>query len=253
MKDLKITTIQSELHWEDKEQNLKMFEKLINSIEEETDLILLPEMFSTGFSMNAEVLAEQMNGKTVQWMQAMAQLKNCVIAGSIIIEEQGKYYNRLIWAEANGTILNYSKRHLFGMGDEHKHYSAGDDKLIVDYKGWKINLNVCYDLRFPVWLRNNKDNPYDALVFVANWPEKRMEHWDALLKVRAIENQAYVIGVNRIGDDGNQIPHVGHTSVYHPFGTCEYMSTSAEIHTHTLSAYELELNRRQFPFLKDAD
>ena len=253
MKDLKITTIQSELHWEDKEQNLKMFEKLINNISEATDLILLPEMFSTGFSMNSKELAEQMNGTTVKWMLNMALTKNCAIAGSIIIKEEGNYYNRLIWAAADGEVKHYNKRHLFGMGDEHKHYTAGVNKLIIEYKDWKINLSICYDLRFPVWLRNNKDNPYDVLVFVANWPEKRMEHWDALLKARAIENQAYVIGVNRIGEDGNQIPHVGHTSVYHPFGTCEYTSTSAEVHTHTLLAYELELNRRQFPFLRDAD
>jgi len=253
MKDLSITTIQSDLHWEDKEQNLKMFEKQIESVQENTDLIILPEMFNTGFSMQAEALAENMKGETVNWMKRMASEKNAAITGSLIIEDNGKYYNRLIWAEPNAEVKYYNKRHLFGLGDEHNHYTAGDAKLIVDYLGWKINLNICYDLRFPVWIRNDKNNPYDVLIFVANWPEKRIEHWDALLRARAIENQCYVIGVNRVGNDGNNIPHTGNTSVIHPFGTVLYTSSDIEQNTILLSKHDLILNRRQFPFLRDAD
>lgn len=253
MKDLSITTIQSDLHWEDKEQNLKMFEKHIESVQENTDLIILPEMFNTGFSMEAETLAETMDGEAVNWMKRMCEQKNAVITGSIIIEEDGKYYNRLIWAEPNAEIKYYNKRHLFGLGDEHNHYTPGEDKLIVDYLGWKINLNICYDLRFPVWLRNDKNNPYDVLIFVANWPDKRIEHWDALLKARAIENQCYVIGVNRVGNDGNGVTHIGNTSIIHPFGNILYTSSDIECNTILLSKHELTLNRRQFPFLRDAD
>ncbi len=253
MQELKVSTIQSHLYWEDKPKNLKMFEKLIENISEDTDVILLPEMFNTGFSMNSTELYEEMNGELIDWMKAQAAKKNAAIAGSAIIKDHNNFYNRLIWVDENGNVKFYNKRHLFSLGDEHKHYTAGDENLCVDYKGWRLNLVICYDLRFPVWLRNTKTNPYDVLIVVANWPEKRIEHWDALLKARAIENQAYVIGVNRIGMDGNDIPHVGHTSIYHPFGTLAYLSERAEVHTHTLSKYELELNRRQFPFLKDMD
>ena len=253
MKDLSITTIQADLHWEDKEQNLKMFEKHIESIQESTDLIILPEMFSTGFSMRAEALAEEMDDNTVAWMKNLATQKNVAITGSVIIKEGDKYFNRLIWAEPNGLVKHYNKRHLFGMGDENSHYTAGQEKLIVDYLGWRINLNICYDLRFPVWLRNSKENPYDVLIIVANWPEKRIEHWDTLLKARAIENQSYVIGVNRTGFDGNSIPHTGNTSVIHPFGNILYSSSDVEHNTILLSKHELMLNRRQFPFLRDAD
>jgi predicted amidohydrolase len=230
-----------------------MFDSLLKKLSEDTDLILLPEMFATGFSMKAEELYEEMDGECVAWMKQVAIEKKCAIAGSMIIKEGTKYYNRLVFVQADGAIQTYDKRHLFSMGDEHHHYSAGTEPLIVEYKGWKLNMNVCYDLRFPNWLRNTKENAYDALIILANWPEKRMEHWDSLLKARAIENQCYVIGVNRIGEDGNGIPHIGHTSVYHPFGTNEYISERAEIHTHVLSAHNLTLNRRQFPFLKDMD
>jgi omega-amidase len=253
MQDLKVSSIQTQLHWEDKEENLKMFDSLIKNMKEETDLILLPEMFSTGFTMQAEEFYEEMDGEYINWMKEMATLKDAAIAGSLIIKEHDKYYNRLVFVEPYGTIHYYNKRHLFSMGDEHKHYTAGEEKRIVTYREWNLNLTVCYDLRFPKWLRNEAQNRYDALIVLANWPEKRMEHWDALLKARAIENQCYVIGVNRIGEDGNGIPHVGHTSVYHPFGTNEYLSEQAEIHTHVLSAHELKLNRRQFPFLNDMD
>ncbi len=253
MKDLTITTIQANLHWEDKEHNLKMFQKLIENISENTDLILLPEMFSTGFTMNTALLSEGMEGNTVSWMKEMARLKNAAIAGSIIIEEGGKYYNRLIWVEANGNLKYYNKRHLFSMSDENNFFTAGDEKLIIEYKDWRLNLNICYDLRFPIWARNDKKNPFDVLIYLASWPEKRIEHWDTLLKARAIENQCYVIGVNRIGEDGNGFKYVGHTIVAHPFGNILYNSTEAEVNTMVLSKHELELNRRQFPFLRDAD
>ncbi len=253
MQDLKVSTIQADLHWEDKQENLKMFEMLIKNIQESTDLILLPEMFSTGFSMRAAELAEEMDGNTLKWMIKMAQEKNAALAGSIIIKENNVYYNRLIFVESNGDVKWYNKHHLFSMGEEHRYYTPGTERLQIEYKTWKLNFVVCYDVRFGTWVQNNKLNPYDALIVLANWPEKRMEHWDALLKARAIENQSYVIGVNRIGLDGNQIPHTGHTSIYHPFGTCEYYSELAEVHTHTLSRHEGALNRRQFPFIKDMD
>lgn len=253
MQDLRVSTIQADLHWEDKQENLKMFEMLIKNITEPTDLVLLPEMFSTGFSMRANDLAEPLDGDTVKWMLRIAREKNAAIAGSIIIKENNNYYNRLIFVQSDETIQWYNKHHLFSMGDEHKYYTPGSERLQVEYKSWKLNFVVCYDVRFGAWVQNNKENPYDALIVLANWPEKRMEHWDSILKARAIENQSYVIGVNRIGNDGNGIPHTGHTSIYHPFGTNEYYSEQAEVHTHVLSRHEVTLNRRQFPFLKDMD
>jgi omega-amidase len=253
MQDLTISILQTHLHWEDKQENLKMFDSLVKNLKERTDLILLPEMFSTGFTMQAEELYEEMDGAYITWMKEMAALKDAAIAGSLIIKEDGKYYNRLVFVEPNSTLQYYNKRHLFSMGDEHKHYTAGNEKRMLSYRDWNLYLTVCYDLRFPKWLRNEPSMRYDALVVLANWPEKRMEHWDALLKARAIENQAYVIGVNRVGEDGNGIAHIGHSSVYHPFGTNEYISEQADIHTHVLSTHELKLNRRQFPFLNDMD
>lgn len=250
MNDLTITTVQAALHWEDKLKNLKMFDAMFENIEN-SDLIILPEMFNTGFSMRSEALAEDMNGETVNWMKGKANQHNAAICGSMIIKENNKYYNRLLFVEPNENISYYDKKHLFSMGDEDKHYSAGNKSLIINYKNWKINLVICYDLRFPETLRNNKENPFDISIIVANWPDKRIEHWDVLMRARAIENQCYVIGVNRTGLDGNDISHSGHTQVVHPFGNILYISDESEVNTLILSRNELNFNRRAFPFIKD--
>ncbi len=250
---LKVTTIQTDLIWEDKKENLKRFSNLINEINEDTDLIILPEMFSTGFSMKAEKLAENFDGETVKWMKTTAQEKNSAIIGSIIIKVREKYYNRLLVVHQNGNIEYYDKRHLFRMQNEHNIYTAGKQKTVTDIKGWKIMPLICYDLRFPVWCRN-EDN-YDILVFIANWPESRREAWLTLLIARAMENQSYVIGVNRIGKDNNAINFSGDTAVINAKGqiiskTKPYTET---VETLSLSLQELTTIRQKFPANLDAD
>lgn len=258
MSDLTVSLIQANLHWEDVAANLAMFDQKINSIQEKTEVIILPEMFSTGFSMQSERLAQTMDGSAVQWMKQKAKEKNVIITGSLIIEEDGKYYNRLIWMLPNGTFGTYNKRHLFGFAGEHDHYTAGDKRLIAQVKGWKLNLSVCYDLRFPVWARNsileNGEPAYDVLINVANWPERRSTPWRALLQARAIENQCYVIGLNRVGNDGNNIYHSGDSSIIDPIGEIIYHKAHDEdVLTYTLSRSHLNELRARFPFLKDAD
>lgn len=250
MNDLTITTVQAALHWEDKLKNLKMFDAMFENIEN-TDLIILPEMFNTGFSMRSEDLAEEMNSETISWMITNSKHYNAAICGSMIVKENEKFYNRLLFVEPDGKISFYDKKHLFSMGDEDKYYSAGDKSLIVNYKNWQINLAICYDLRFPESSRNTTENAYDIAIFVANWPDKRIEHWDVLMRARAIENQCYVVGVNRTGLDGNGVSHSGHTQVVHPFGDILYISDESEINTLVLSRKELNFNRRAFPFIKD--
>ena len=241
-----------------------MLEEKILSIKERTEIVVLPEMFSTGFSMNPEKLAETMNGEAVSWMKRMAKEKNIILTGSLIIEEGGNYFNRLIWMLPNGQSAHYDKRHLFAYGDEHNHYTAGDKRLIASVKGWKINLQVCYDLRFPVWARQAPSQPppkgeekgleYDILIYVANWPERRIAAWKTLLQARAIENQSYVIGVNRVGDDGNDIYHSGDSMVVSPLGDVIYTKSNGEdIFTISLDKEKLIEVRKQFPFGKDAD
>ena len=254
MQDLKVTIIQSNLHWENIEANLKMFSDKISSIKEKTDVIILPEMFSTGFTMNNKPLAEKMNGKTFEWMKRMAKEKKCVVTGSIIIEERKKYYNRLIWMLPSGKFKTYDKRHLFRYAGEEKYYSAGKKKLIFELNGWKICPQICYDLRFPVWIRNlNKE--YDVLIFVANWPERRNYPREALLLARAIENQSYVIGVNRVGKDGGDINHSGDSVVINPQGEIISKAKPNEetIMTVSLSYSALEEWRKKFPAWMDAD
>jgi predicted amidohydrolase len=252
---LKITLIQSELFWEDKTLNLKHFSEIINHIKEATDIIVLPEMFTTGFSMRPEKLAENMKGETVQWMLQKAKEKNVAIVGSLIIKEEEKFYNRLIWAQPDGKIFHYDKKHLFTLSGEEKHYSSGNKKLIVNYQGWKICPLICYDLRFPVWCRNTLSaENYDVLLFVANWPERRNTAWKTLLQARAIENQAYVVGVNRIGNDGNNIYHSGDSSLIDPMG--DVIFTQADlpfVKTFSLSKEKLQHTREKLPFLNDAD
>ena len=255
MDDLKITLIQSNLHWENCEMNLEQFSKKTSLISEQTDLIVLPEMFTTGFSMQPERLAESMTGKTVNWMKEQAQLKQCVITGSFICEENGNYYNRLVWMKPDGNYSAYDKRHLFSMANEDKHYAAGSKKIIEEIKGWKICPLICYDLRFPIWSRNQKTNPYDVLIYVANWPERRAYPWKTLLLARAIENQSYVVGVNRVGNDGNEIYHSGDSTIINFKGEIISKTPVHEEFTETISVSysELEEFRKQFPVLNDAD
>lgn len=255
MNNLKITLIQSDLHWENKAKNIEMFSEKIDQISEKTDLIILPEMFTTGFSMQPEKFAEDMNGPTVSWLKDKAREKNCVITGSFICEEEGKYYNRLVWMRPEGTFSHYDKRHLFSMGDENNHYTCGYERIMEEIKGWKICPLICYDLRFPVWSRNVASYPYDLLIYIANWPERRSHPWKTLLLARAIENQCYVAGLNRIGNDSNEIYHSGDSAVINPKG--EIISNipphESFIETITLSYDELIEFRKIFPVLKDAD
>lgn len=256
--DLKITLIQSVLQWESVDENLSMFTDKVNAINSSTDIIVLPEMFNTGFSMESEKLAERMNGKTVSWMMQMAKNTNAVIVGSLIITEHDEYYNRLVWAQPNGDYFTYDKRHLFRMADEHEYFSAGKELLIVHYKGWRICPLICYDLRFPVWSRNvteTGETAYDCLVYIANWPAARSAPWSKLLEARAIENQCYVIGVNRVGKDGKQINYSGNSAVINPKGEVVSFIPEHEniVQTHTISLNELNDFREKFPVGKDAD
>jgi len=258
MQDLKVTYIQSPLVWEKPEENRNLFSKEINKISEETDLIILPEMFNTGFSMRPEITAEKMNGKTLQWMKEMAEKKSCVITGSLAIEEDGKYFNRLIWMRPDGSYSSYDKRHLFRHGHEQDHYETGTRKLIVELKGWKICPLVCYDLRFPVWSRNRQVNgkaSYDLLIYVANWPEVRSFPWKTLLIARAIENQAFVVGVNRVGQDGMNLPHQGDSAVISFKGELLSQINAGKdlAETITLSYQALADFRSAFPVGLDAD
>ncbi|MCE3229187.1 MAG: Nitrilase/cyanide hydratase and apolipoprotein N-acyltransferase [Bacteroidetes bacterium] len=257
---MKITLIQTSLYWENREKNIAHFDALIASIKEETDLIILPEMFTTGFTMNPEKQAEPWNGATLEWMKQKAREKNAVVTGSVSVEENKKYFNRLLWAEPNGNVSHYDKRHLFRMGKEDQHYSAGKTKIITKIRNWNICPLICYDLRFPVWSRNKfnaKDNTwqYDVLIFVANWPEVRIYPWKQLLIARAIENQCYVIGVNRIGKDGNDIAHSGDSLVINPRGEIINKTKTGEesIETVVLDRNYLEDFRKIFPVGMDAD
>lgn len=262
MEKLNITTIQSHLHWEDKAANLKMFGEKIASLEEGTHIIVLPEMFSTGFSMDPKTLAETMGGETVGWMKRTAIENRVILTGSLIIEEEGSYFNRMIWMLPNGDCGTYDKRHRFSLAGEDVHYTSGQKRMITSVGGWRINLQVCYDLRFPVWSRqqvyNNPENQpqpeYDVLINVANWPEKRSLAWKTLLQARAIENQCYVVGVNRVGEDGNGITHSGDSMVIGPAGEILYhMHKEEDVHTVVLQKTELEKTRRAYPFWRDAD
>lgn len=253
--NLKITVFQAYLFWENIDKNLKNLSlRLSAGVREKTDLIVLPEMFNTGFTMNVKELAEDMEGKTMQWMQKTAQIYDCVVTGSMAIKENGRFYNRLVWMLPDGSHQHYDKHHLFGMGDEDKHYTPGTQQLTVELKGWKIRLAICYDLRFPIWLRNAPDNLYDILLLVASWPDKRTPHWRTLIHARAVENQSYVIGVNRVGHDGNQVYHSGHSMCIDPYGnTVYYKPEDEDLYTFSINYPDLEKTRRQFPFLQDAD
>jgi omega-amidase len=253
---LTLSLVQTRLHWEDKEANLRMLGEKIMGIKERTEIVVLPEMFSTGFSMNPSKLAETMQGESVNWMKKIAREKKIILTGSLIIEEGGHYFNRLLWVLPNGSLGYYDKRHRFAFAGEDKEYTAGKKRMIASVNGWKINLQVCYDLRFPVWARQEAvETPeYDLLLYVANWPERRNHAWKILLTARAIENQCYVVGLNRVGDDGNGIYYSGDSIVIDALGAPLFQQSHDEIiHTITLEKEPLQEIRTRFPFWKDAD
>jgi predicted amidohydrolase len=257
MSSLTLTIVQTDLSWENKEANLRRLKEKIEGLEQRTEIVVLPEMFSTGFSMTPELFAETMEGDTIAWMKEVAEANKIIITGSLIIEEGGLYFNRLIWMLPNGQMGFYDKRHLFAYGDEDKHYTAGSKRLIASVKGWRINLQVCYDLRFPVWSRQQTDTAegeYDLLIYVANWPERRSHAWKTLLCARAIENQCFVAGVNRVGKDNKGINHSGDSLIIDPLGQVLYhMADEEDVFTITLQKEAVEKVRSQFPFWKDAD
>lgn len=257
MSTLTLTGIQTSLHWEDPAANLNMLEEKIKSISCQTEIVVMPEMFSTGFSMKPGELAETMEGETVKWMKRIAAEKKVILTGSVIIEEGKEYFNRLIWMLPNGQYGYYDKRHLFAYAREDEHYTSGNKRLIASVKGWKLNLLICYDLRFPVWARQQQHSggpEYDVLIYVANWPEKRIHAWKTLLQARAIENQCYVMGVNRVGKDGNDIYYSGDSMVIDPMGEVLYHKSHEEdIFTATLYREKIEEVRTRLPFWKDGD
>lgn len=255
--ELSIALIQTDLYWKNKVANLAMLEEKIWGINQKTDLIILPEMFPTGFSMDASELAEPMNLGVTKWMKQMAAQTGSVITGSVIIQEGGKYFNRLLWVSPDGFIQHYDKRHLFRMADEDKTFSPGEKLPIFSLNGWKICPQVCYDLRFPVWSRNhqkNGENAYDLIFYVASWPAVRISAWDSLLPARAIENLSYSLGVNRVGDDGNGISYNGHSAAYDFKGAqIAYLGELDQYQIVTLEAEKLEEYRKKFPAWMDAD
>jgi predicted amidohydrolase len=250
---LAFSMIQPDIVWENKTANLKQYENYLAGIAGKKGVVVLPEMFSTGFCMSPQRLAETMDGPTVNWMKQMAAQYNCILTGSLIIETKNHFYNRLIWMQPNGQYACYDKRHLFAYAGEHEHYTAGNKRLIAQVNGWRICLQVCYDLRFPIWVRNRHEE-YDVLLFVANWPQSRNLAWKSLLQARAIENMSYTIGVNRVGTDGNNLYYSGDSSVFDPMGNLLWQQAhQAVCHTITLQKETLHNARQQFPFLKDAD
>lgn len=253
MQDLKITLIQTSLYWENPAANLAMLEEKLWQIPEPTDLIVLPEMFTTGFTMSAEQLAEPMNFTTFKWLKQQAEQMKAVICGSYIVKEGGKYFNRLVCMQPDGNFFLYDKRHLFRMANEHHTFTAGSERLIMEVKGWKICPLVCYDLRFPVWSRN-MHNAYDLLLYVANWPVPRVAAWNILLQARAVENLCYVAGVNRVGEDGKGLHYPGNSAIINPKGeTLHRMNKEEAIHSEILSGEMLTKFREKFPAHLDAD
>jgi predicted amidohydrolase len=257
--NLRITIVQSNLHWENVEGNLNMFNNLLAGLAGNTDIIILPEMFTTGFTINSKTLAESTTGLTLEWMQQKAAEIDAAITGSIIAKEKGSYFNRLLWVNPDGSWEKYDKRHLFTMAREDEYFSPGKKRLIVNYKGWKILPMICYDLRFPVWSRNKKQPDgqaeFDLMIYVANWPEARKQPWKKLLMARAIENQAFVVGVNRVGADGKGIVYSGDSSVINPYG--EYIVEcevgEEQVLTLTIAYHLLSEFRKKFPVLDDGD
>jgi predicted amidohydrolase len=252
VQDLNISIIQSTLDWQDAPSNRAHFDSLITDIEGPTDLVILPETFTTGFTMDSAAFSETMEGDTVAWMKLLAQDFQITLCGSLIIEDEGRYYNRLIWASADGGVEHYDKRHLFRIVDEHEHFSAGTARPVFQLNGWRIRPLICYDLRFPVWSRGINDS--DLMIFVANWPASRRSAWQVLLPARAVENQCYVAGVNRVGTDGNDKRYAGESAVIDYLGkpvvSCDDQPCTKTV---TLSGAALERYRKKFPAWLDAD
>ena len=249
---MKIALIQANLIWENPKANRDIFENKINEINESLDLIVLPEMFTTGFTMSPNAVAESMQGETVLWMQSLAKAKNAAITGSVVIEEDSNFYNRMLFVVPSGEIQYYDKRHLFTLAGEDRVYSRGAQKIIIDYLGWKICPLVCYDLRFPVFSRNTED--YDLLIYVASWPKTRIHAWDTLLNARSIENMCYLVGVNRIGKDNNGYEFIGHSQAIDCLG--EYLIDPQEeegVFIATLDKSKLIEVRKKLNFLNDRD
>jgi predicted amidohydrolase len=255
--NLNIALIQTDLFWKERTANLAMLEEIIMNLEQEVDLIILPEMFPTGFTMDAEEVGEPMNFLTTKWMKQLASQTRAVITGSLVIKDAGKYYNRLLWVDPSGKVDKYDKRHLFRMAEEDNHYSMGCDRVVFEWKGWKIFPQICYDLRFPAWSRNkliDNELEYDLVFYVASWPSPRINAWDILLQSRAIENLSYVAGVNRIGEDGNGVPYSGHSSAYNFKGEKLAYSENEEKVLYVSLEYEsLKQFRQKFPAWLDAD
>jgi predicted amidohydrolase len=250
--DLMISGLQFDIAWEKKDQNIYKIEEMFESIPSGTDIVVLPEMFTTGFSMNAAKLAESMEGNTILWMKSTAKEKKTVIAGSLIIEENQNFRNRLLWVTPDGEISYYDKRHSFGLAGETKYYKNGDEPKIFSYKNWKIFASICYDLRFPVWIKNRYE--YHLILNVANWPDTRSAHWNSFLTARAIENQSYLIAVNRIGTDAEGRNYAGDSSIVDYDGNVLTRSENTEsIISAKLSMESLMGYRNRFPFLKDQD
>lgn len=253
MPDLRVTLVQSMLHWEDAAANRGMFGEKIAKLKGATDLVLLPEMFTTGFSMRSTELAETLDGQTVSWMRTQAKSLDAALYGSVIITEGGKYFNRGLFVEPSGKVTVYDKRHLFRFANENEHYAPGTERVVVGWRGWRILLQVCFDLRFPVFARNRSD--YDAMLYVANWPEARRYPWSQLLIARAIENQCYVVGENRVGMDGKGIHYSGDSVVIDPRGAVTGQVEPSQEGTTTvaLDRAALEDFRAKFPVALDAD
>jgi predicted amidohydrolase len=248
---LNIALIQSHLHWEDPEENRKMFAEKMASMPETVDMVVLPEMFTSGFTMHPENLDEAEGDRTLLWMKEWAQKRNTAITGSMVYRESGHYFNRLFFVYPDGTHKSYDKKHSFTLAGEDAAYTAGKEKVIVEYKGFKICPLICYDLRFPVWARNAEG--YDALIYVANWPKPRINAWDTLLQARAIENMAYCVGVNRIGEDNSGYEYPGHSAVYDCLGNALGYSEKEEIVYATLSKEHIKSMRDKLRFLEDRD
>lgn len=249
---MKIALIQSSLYWENPKQNRDYFEEKINTISDDIDLIVLPEMFTSGFTMNPENVAETMQGETVSLLKVLAKAKNSAITGSLVIEENNNFFNRMVFVFPSGEIQFYDKKHLFTLAGEDKVYTSGTQKIIVDYLDWKICLQVCYDLRFPVFSRNFED--YDLLIYVASWPKTRINAWDVLLKARAIENMCYTVGVNRMGEDNNGYQYTGHSQVVDFLGNCMVEPVESEsIFYAELDKEKMLQTRQKLGFLNDRD
>ena len=260
MQDLKIGLVQTHQHWEDKAANYTHFEAIFKKHLEgkDADLILLPEMFNTSFTMNAHSMAETMDGEAISWLKKQAALLKCQLGASLIIKEEGHFYNRFVIVNETEVLAYYNKRHLFRMAGENEFFSPGEERVVYELNGWRILLLVCYDLRFPVFSRNHFDGQkqdYDLMIYIANWPEKRSYAWKNLIQARAIENQAFCLGLNRVGKDGNDIVYSGDSAIYDPWGNPELQCTPSQevIQIQAINYEKLEDIRQKFPAYLDAD